>query len=56
MLTVLKAVNRFLGVRIFNSYQWQYNLAIRVGLKVVWVLQLLAQDPVIVYLTIDCER
>ena len=56
MLNVLKAVKRFLGVGMFNSYQWQYNFAIRVGLEIVWVLQLLAQDPVIVYLTIDSER
>ena len=56
MLNILKAVKRFLAVGVFDSYQWQYDFAIRVGLKVVWVLQLLAQDPVIVYLTIDSER
>ena len=56
MLNILQAVKRFLRVGVFDSYQWQYNFAIRVGLKVVWVLQLLAQDPVIVYLTIDSER
>lgn len=56
MLYVLKGVRIFLGLKMFRSYQWYYNFAVRVGLKVVWVLQLLAQDPVIVYLTIDSKR
>lgn len=43
-------------LKMSNSYQWYYNFAVRVGLKVVWVLQLLAQDPVIVDLTIDSKR
>ena len=56
MLHVLKIVKKFSWLKEFRPYQWYYNLAIRVGLKVVWVLQLLAQDPVIVYLTIDSKR
>ena len=49
-------VKHFLELMMFSSYQWYYNFAVRVSLKVVWVLQLLAQDPVIIDLTIDSKR
>ena len=41
---------------MFRSYQWYYDFAVRVGLEVVGVLQLLAQDPMIVDLTVDSKR
>lgn len=41
---------------MFSLYQWYYDFAVGVGHKVVRVLQLLAQDPMIVNLTIDSER
>ena len=41
---------------MFGAYQWYYDFAVRVGLEVVRMLQLLAQDPVIVDLTIDSKR
>lgn len=41
---------------MINPYQRYYDFAVRVGLKVVGELQLLAQDPMIVDLTIDSKR
>lgn len=39
-----------------SSYQRYDDFAVRVGLKVVGALQLLAQDPMVVDLTIDSQR
>ena len=39
-----------------GSYQRNYDFAVRVGLKIVGVLQLLAQEPMIVDLTIHSKR
>lgn len=40
---------------MLRSYQWYYDFAVRVGLEVVRVLQLLAQDPMVVDLTVDSK-
>lgn len=39
-----------------GSYQWNYNLAIRVRLKVVRLFQLLPQNTVVVDLAVDRKR
>ncbi len=39
-----------------TTYKWDNNFAIGVSLEVVWLLQILANDSVVVDLTIDGER
>ena len=56
MFHVLEAVKHFSKPKTFSSYQWYYDFAVGVGLEVVGVLQLLAQNPMIVDLTIDSKR
>lgn len=56
MFDVLKAVRNYSEPKVFSSHQWDYDFAVRVGLEVIGVLQLLAQDPMIVNLTIDSKR
>ena len=36
-------------------HQWYYDLAVRVRLKVVWVLEGFANNSVVVDLAIDCQ-
>lgn len=41
---------------MFLTYQRYDDFTIRVGLEVVRFLQVLAKDPVVVDLPVDCER
>jgi hypothetical protein len=43
-------------VSVISAYQRNDDLAIRVCLEVVWLLETLAEDSVVVDLAVDCKR
>lgn len=56
MLQVLENIRVLSELNMIDSYQRNYDFAVRVGLEIVGVLQLLAQKPMVVDLTIHSKR
>lgn len=53
MLVILITLSYDLAKLSLQPYQWYYNFTVRVRLEIVWLLQLLPDNLVVVDLTVD---